>query len=68
MFHRIACMSCVGLDSLEYLKTAIEIGKALGADYTVISAGHAGYKATRKEIWERLYIWWESKFNFFRSK
>ncbi|NYB73358.1 fructoselysine 3-epimerase [Sedimentibacter hydroxybenzoicus DSM 7310] len=41
-------------ESIEYLKTAIEMGKALGAEYTVISAGHAGYEATRKEIWERL--------------
>jgi protein FrlC len=41
-------------DSIEYLKIAIEVGKTLGADYTVISAGHAGYEATGKEIWERL--------------
>lgn len=42
-------------DAIEYIKTAIEMGNALGAEYTVISAGHAGYKATRREIWERLY-------------
>jgi len=41
-------------DSIEHLKTAIEMGKALGAEYTLISAGHAGYNATKKEIWERL--------------
>jgi protein FrlC len=41
-------------ESIEYLKTAIEMGKELGADFTVISAGHAGYSATSKEIWERL--------------
>jgi len=41
-------------ESIGYLKTAIEMGKALGAEYTVISAGHAGYKATKREIWERL--------------
>ena len=41
-------------DSIEYLKAAIEVGKALKADYTVISAGHAGNEATGKEIWERL--------------
>lgn len=41
-------------ESIEYLKTAIEMGKAMGADYTVISAGHAGYEASRKGIWERL--------------
>lgn len=42
-------------ESIEYLKTAIDMGKALGAEYTVISAGHAGYEASRKEIWERLF-------------
>ena len=41
-------------ESIEYLKTAIDMGKALGAEYTIISAGHAGYEATRREIWERL--------------
>ncbi|NLK64601.1 MAG: fructoselysine 3-epimerase [Tissierellia bacterium] len=41
-------------DSIKYLKSALDAGKALGADYTVISAGHAGYEATRKEIWRRL--------------
>lgn len=41
-------------DSIKYLKNTIEVGKALGADYTVISAGHAGYEASAKEIWERL--------------
>lgn len=41
-------------ESMEYLKTAIDMGKSLGADYTVISVGHAGYNATKKEIWERL--------------
>lgn len=43
-------------ESIEYLKTAIEMGKALGAEYTVISAGHAGYEATKREIWERFCI------------
>lgn len=41
-------------ESIAYLKTAIEMGKSLGADYTVISAGHAGYNSTKTEIWERL--------------
>lgn len=41
-------------ESINYLKTAIEMGKALGAEYTVISAGHAGYMASSKEIWDRL--------------
>ncbi|GAB6108646.1 fructoselysine 3-epimerase [Fusibacter bizertensis] len=43
-------------EAIEYLKTAIEMGKALGAEYTILSAGHAGYDATRKEIWERLSV------------
>ncbi len=40
-------------EGIEYLKTAIEMGKALGAEYTVISAGHAGYNTTRNEILNR---------------
>ena len=40
-------------EAMEYLKTAIDMGKALGAKYTVVSAGHAGYHASRQEIWER---------------
>jgi protein FrlC len=41
-------------ESIEYLKKAIEMGKSLGAEYTVISAGHAGYNAGRNQIWSRL--------------
>ena len=40
-------------DAVEYLKTAIDIGKSLETNYTIISAGHAGYEASSKEIWER---------------
>jgi len=40
-------------ESIEYLKTAIEMGKTLGVEYTVISAGHAGYNASKNEIWNR---------------
>lgn len=42
-------------DAIDYLKCAIRMGKELGAEYTLISAGHAGYHASRKEIEERLY-------------
>lgn len=42
-------------EAIAYLKTAMEMGQALGAQYTVISAGHAGYRATKKEIEKRLY-------------
>ena len=39
---------------MEYLETALEMGKAMGAEYTLISAGHAGNTASAKEIRERL--------------
>lgn len=42
-------------DSIEYLKAAIDIGKSIGSDYTIISAGHAGYYSTSKQIWERFH-------------
>lgn len=41
-------------DAVEYLKLCMDMGKALGADYTMISAAHAGYNATYEEIWTRL--------------
>lgn len=41
-------------DALKYLKTAISMGKELGASYTLISTGHAGYTASKREIWNRL--------------
>lgn len=41
-------------DAMTYLETAMEMGKAIGAEYTLISAGHAGNTATAKEIRERL--------------
>ncbi len=41
-------------DSMVYLETALEMGKAMGAEYTLISTGHAGNLATAQEIRERL--------------
>lgn len=41
-------------DAVSYLKTALEMGKEMGAGYVLISAGHAGYAASRREIRERL--------------
>lgn len=41
-------------DAVAYLKTALKMGKAMGAEYTLISTGHAGNTASRQEIWERL--------------
>lgn len=40
---------------MDYLKTALDMGKAMGAEYTLISAGHAGNTASEKEIRRRLY-------------
>lgn len=41
-------------DALAYLKTAIRMGKAMGAEYTLISAGHGGYLASKEELEDRL--------------
>ncbi len=41
-------------DSIAYLKLCFDMAKQMGADYTLISAAHAGYGATYEEIWERL--------------
>lgn len=41
-------------DAVEYLKTAMDMAKEMGADFTLISAAHAGYGATYKEMWDRL--------------
>ena len=41
-------------DSMEYLELCLEVGKALGARYTLISVGHGGNTAPRRELWTRL--------------
>lgn len=41
-------------DAIDYLKLCFDMAKEMGADYTLISAAHAGYGATREEIWNRL--------------
>lgn len=41
-------------EAVEYLKTSFAMAKEMGADFTLISAGHAGYGATYPEIWARL--------------
>ncbi|MDO4978141.1 MAG: fructoselysine 3-epimerase [Eubacteriales bacterium] len=43
-------------DAINYLKCAIRMGKEMGADYTLISTGHAGYTVSRKEIEKRLFL------------
>lgn len=40
--------------AVSYLKTALAMGKEMGAEYTLISTGHAGYTASHKEIMNRL--------------
>ena len=41
-------------EAIDYLKLCFDMAKEMGADYTLISAGHAGYGATYDEIWDRL--------------
>lgn len=41
-------------ESLDYVKLSMDIAKEMGAEFTLISAAHAGYYATRDEIWKRL--------------
>ena len=40
-------------DSMEYLELCLEMGKALGAEYTLISVGHGGYSVPRRALWAR---------------
>ena len=41
-------------EAVDYLKTAIEMGKEMGAEYTLISTGHAENTISRRQIQERL--------------
>jgi protein FrlC len=41
-------------DAVSYLKLSMDMAKEMGADFTLMSPAHAGYLATREEIWERL--------------
>jgi protein FrlC len=41
-------------DAVAYLKLSMDMAKAMGADFMLISPAHAGYTATAKEIWDRL--------------
>lgn len=41
-------------DSINYTKLAMDMAKAMGAGFTLISAGHAGYNTTREEYWPLL--------------
>jgi fructoselysine 3-epimerase len=41
-------------DAIAYLKLAMEMGKEMGAECTLMSASHAGYHTPESEIWHRL--------------
>lgn len=41
-------------DCVSYLKTCMDMGKALGAEFTMISPAHGGYYTTHEEMWGRL--------------
>ncbi|MBQ2655059.1 MAG: fructoselysine 3-epimerase [Erysipelotrichaceae bacterium] len=41
-------------DAIEYLKLCFDMAKEMGADYTLISSGHAGYGTDHDQIWNRL--------------
>jgi fructoselysine 3-epimerase len=41
-------------EAVDYLKVCMDMGKAMGAEWTLVSTGHAGYYATYEEIWDRL--------------
>ncbi|MFR6162517.1 MAG: hypothetical protein ACLUJR_05475 [Mediterraneibacter gnavus] len=36
------------------MKTSMDMAKEMGADFTLISAGHSSYGTTYKEMWDRL--------------
>lgn len=39
---------------MDYLKLCLDMGKALGAEHTLISVGHGGCGVSRRELWKRL--------------
>ena len=41
-------------DSLNYIKLSMDVAVGMGAGFTLISAAHAGYEATRQQYWPRL--------------
>lgn len=40
-------------ESVDYVKLSMDMAKLIGAEFTLISLGHAGYYATHDEIWAR---------------
>jgi protein FrlC len=41
-------------DCVDYLKLCMDMGKEMGAEFTMISPSHAGYEVRYDEIWKRL--------------
>jgi len=41
-------------ESIDYIKLSMDMAREMGAGFTLISAAHAGYEATRQEYWPRL--------------
>ncbi len=41
-------------ESMRYVKVSMDMAKEMGAGFTLISAGHAGYETLRDEYWPRL--------------
>ena len=41
-------------DAIGYLKLSMDMAKEMGAEYTLMSAAHAGYLTSETEIWQRL--------------
>ncbi len=42
------------IESIDYIKVAIDMAKEMGAGFVLISAAHAGYETTKQEYWPRL--------------
>lgn len=43
-------------DAVAYLKLSMDMAKAMGAEFTLMSPAHAGYQTSRKDIWGRLIL------------
>jgi len=53
-FNMMIGSEAMRCESLDYIKLNMDMAKQMGAGFTLISAAHAGYEATRAEIWGRL--------------
>lgn len=43
-------------ESIEYIKLSMDMARMMGAEFTLISPGHAGYYTSYENIWERLIL------------